>query len=219
MRKITPKAVVQFVSLTGLEFVVSIGFSFGVVSPCVPSAYRGVLAIVLSIFLFYALAIFGFRLLQKIAPVPIGEIFVQSIGEHRAFLYMLHFILLFNPLLFSRLLPFPLLGLLLKLLGIKMGKDSYCAGIVMDPQFVNIGENSLIGNDAMLIAHVIEGDNLAFQPICIGNNVTVGARAIIMAGVTIEDGAIVGVQAVVRKGSHIKRNETWVGCPARRVDV
>ena len=85
----------------------------------------------------------------------------------------------------------------------------------MDPPFVKIGNNSLIGNDAMLIAHVIEGDVLAFEPIVIGDNVTIGARAIIMAGVTIEDGAIIGVQSVVSKGSRIKRDETWVGCPAR----
>ena len=54
-----------------------------------------------------------------------------------------------------------------------------------------------------------------FQSIVIGDNVTIGARAIIMAGVTVDDGAIIGVQSVVSKGSHIKRNETWVGCPAR----
>jgi acetyltransferase-like isoleucine patch superfamily enzyme len=132
---------------------------------------------------------------------------------------MLHFILLFNPLLFSRLLPFPILGVLLKSLGARFGENSYCSGIIMDPPFVRLGDNSLIGNDAMLIAHVIEGEDLGFQPISIGDNVTIGARAIIMAGVTIEDGAIVGVQSVVRKGTLIKRNETWVGCPARRIET
>lgn len=85
----------------------------------------------------------------------------------------------------------------------------------MDPQFVRIGNNSIIGNDAMLISHVIEGDVLAYEPIVIGSNVTIGARAIILAGVEIEDGAIVGVQSVVAKGTVIGKGQTWVGCPAR----
>lgn len=219
MRKITPKAIAQFASIVSAELLVSISISFYVISPYLPETFQGFGAIILSMVVFYLLAIAGFRLLQKFAPVPHGTIPADSAGEHRAFLYMLHYILLFNPLLFGRILPFPILGLLLKSLGAKIGSNSYCAGICMDPQFVVIGNDSVIGNDAMLIAHIIEGHELAYETIRIGNNVTVGARAIIMAGVTIDDGAIIGVQSVVRKGSHIRSGETWVGCPAKRIEA
>lgn len=217
MRKIAPKAIAQFVVLGALEITIAGGVSFCLIGPQITDTYRGIAEIALTIILFYALAILGFRSLQRLAPLRGGQIPAGDVQEHRAFLYMLHFILVFNPLLFSRLLPFPVLGVLLRALGAHMGKNSFCAGLVMDPPFVTLGDNSLIGNDAMLIAHVIEGDELAFLPIRIGKNVTIGARAIIMAGVTIDDGAIVGVQSVVRKGAHIRCGETWVGCPARPV--
>lgn len=218
MRQISGAAIAQFAVMTTTEAVIALVAAVSLVSPSVPVDYRGVAVVASSVLLFYGLAIAGFALLQRWAPVPSGAIAVSSAGEHRAFAYMLHFILLFNPLIFGRFMPFPLLGLVLRMLGLKMGQNSYCAGLVMDPPFVRIGDNSIIGNDAMLIAHVIEGDELGYYPIQIGNNVTVGARAIIMAGVTIEDGAIVGVQSVVKKGTHIRSGETWIGSPARRLD-
>lgn len=217
MRKISSKAIVQFVGMTSFSLLVAC-FVASAVKNSFPEDFRGELMFVSAVFVFYFFTILLFRLHQRVAPIPSGNIKPGSAEEHTAFVYMLHYILLFNPLIFSRLLPYPLLGLLLRVLGAKMGKNSFCSGLMMDPQFIQIGNNSLIGNDAMLIAHVIEGDVLAYEPIVIGNNVTIGARAIIMAGVTIEDGAIVGVQSVVSKGCHIRREETWVGCPARRIE-
>ncbi len=128
---------------------------------------------------------------------------------------MLHYLLLFNPLIFSRTLPFPLMRLLLQALGARMGHNSYCAGVMMDPQFVSMGNDSIIGNSAMIIPHVIEGDRLGYHPVRIGNRVTIGARAIIMADVEIGDGAIIAVQSVVTKGTKILASETWGGTPAR----
>lgn len=218
MRQISGRAIAQFSAMMALEVAGAWLGAVEWIGPAVPAAYRGVTVVLLGVFLFYGLAIAGFGLLQRFAPVPSGPIPAGSAAERRAFVYMLHFILIFNPLIFGRFMPFPLLGLVLKALGAEMGRESYCAGLVMDPPFVRVGQNSIIGNDAMLIAHVIEGDELGYYPIQIGSNVTIGARAIIMAGVTIEDGAIVGVQSVVKKGTHIRRGETWVGTPARRLD-
>lgn len=218
MRQISGTAIAQFAAMTAMEGLIAVVTAVSLIGPSVSADYRGVAVVVSSALLFYGLAIAGFALLQRWAPVPTGGIAASSTGERYAFVYMLHFILLFNPLIFGRFMPFPLLGLVLRMLGLKMGQNSYCAGLVMDPPFVRIGDNSIIGNDAMLIAHVIEGDELGYYPIQIGDNVTIGARAIIMAGVTIEDGAIIGVQSVVKKGTYIRSGETWIGAPARRLD-
>ena len=214
MRKISTKAVVEFSGMTGSSLLITCLVAW-TAKDSFPIDFRGVLTLASAFVLFYFLTILLFRLRQRIAPIPYGNIKPGSAAENTAFVYMLHYILLFNPLIYSRLLPYPVLGGLLRALGAKIGANSFCSGLMMDPQFVQIGNNSLVGNDAMLIAHVIEGDVLAYEPIVIGDNVTIGARAIIMAGVTVDDGAIIGVQSVVSKGSHIKRNETWVGCQAR----
>lgn len=215
MRKITPLPILRFSALVTIEFACAVAATRYFVMPWIGPDFRGVVAIISTVVLFYVLAITLFRLLQSLAPVPVGEIVVGSKGEQRAFLYMLHYLLLFNQLIFSRTLPFPIMRLLLRALGARMGDNSYCAGIMMDPQFVSVGRDSIIGNSAMIIPHVMEADQLAFYPVRIGDRATIGARAILMADVEVGDGATVAVQAVVTKGTHIPPGEVWGGTPAR----
>jgi acetyltransferase-like isoleucine patch superfamily enzyme len=130
---------------------------------------------------------------------------------------LLFFLMLFYPLMKSNLLPVPLIRLLYLGLGARMGENTYSGGILFDPIFIDLGSNTLIGQGAMLIPHVIEGPRLAHHPIHIGSNVTIGANAVILADVRIEDEAIVAIGAVVPKGSRIGRGEVWGGIPARRL--
>jgi acetyltransferase-like isoleucine patch superfamily enzyme len=52
-------------------------------------------------------------------------------------------------------------------------------------------------------------------PPVIGDEVWIGARAIVLRGVTIGDGAVVGAGAVVTRD--IPPREVWAGVPARRL--
>lgn len=85
----------------------------------------------------------------------------------------------------------------------------------MDSQFVTVGSNSLIGLDVAILPHALEGSRAAHYPIVIGSGVTIGARALIMAGVEIGDGAVVAMNSVVTKHARIGPNEVWGGIPAR----
>ena len=105
------------------------------------------------------------------------------------------------------------------MLGAKLGENTYCSGLILDPPLTTIGSNTLLGQDCILACHVIEGKTLAHYPIEIGNNVTIGANATIMAGVTIGDNAIVGAGAVVTKGKEIGAKEVWGGVPARKLQT
>ena len=58
---------------------------------------------------------------------------------------------------------------------------------------------------------------MSLSAIRIGDNVTIGAAAVIMSGVQIGDGAIVSAGAVVLKDSRIGAGEVWGGVPARRL--
>ena len=87
----------------------SIGFATGAIAgakylvmPWVGEDFRGIAAVAAAILFFYMLAILAFRLIQVWAPVPCGSIAANSKGERRAFLYMLHYLLVFNPLIFNR---------------------------------------------------------------------------------------------------------------------
>ncbi len=50
-------------------------------------------------------------------------------------------------------------------------------------------------------------------PICIGNNVWVGAKATVTRGVSIGDNAVIGANSVVTE--NIPSNAIVAGCPAR----
>jgi acetyltransferase-like isoleucine patch superfamily enzyme len=88
--------------------------------------------------------------------------------------------------------------------------------VILDPPFVEIGENSVVGLSAVLCPHVIEGERLAHYPIKIGDHVTIAGTAIVLSDVEIGDRATVAVGAVVMKGTRIGPGEIWSGNPARR---
>ena len=98
-----------------------------------------------------------------------------------------------------------------------MGANTYSAGTLLDPPLTEFGANCIIGHDAVLFCHAIEGRHFALSRIRVGDNVTIGATAVIMSGVSIGDGAIVSAGSVVLKDTRIGPNEVWGGVPAKRL--
>lgn len=67
---------------------------------------------------------------------------------------------------------------------------------------VTIGQGCMIGWDVIILdtdQHPLPGRGLRNSPVHIGDGVWIGARAMILKGVTIGDGAIVGAGAVVTR--------------------
>ena len=86
---------------------------------------------------------------------------------------------------------------------------------------ISIGENSLIGAECLIMDsdfHTLpltETGQVHCAPVVIGNNVFVGARSIILKGVTIGDGAVIGAGSVVAKD--VPAHTLAAGNPARVV--
>ncbi|MCB9963457.1 MAG: hypothetical protein H6857_00745 [Rhodospirillales bacterium] len=53
------------------------------------------------------------------------------------------------------------------------------------------------------------------SPIIVGDNVTIGAYAVVFQGVTIGNNSIIAAGAVVSKNTVIGENEIWGGVPAK----
>lgn len=181
--------------------------------------FRSLVALFLGGALCLLMTLAIYRLLQRVAPLPAGSIDIGSREESLYHVHLLFYILLFFPLMKSNLLPVPLYRLLYLALGAKLGANTYGGGVLFDPPFIEIGDNTVIGQGCMLVPHVIEGSYLAHHPIRIGNNVTVGANAIVLADVQIGDNVIIAAGAVVPKGSRIANGEVWGGIPARRLNA
>jgi hypothetical protein len=177
--------------------------------------FRGVALTLGAVVLVFGYAVVVYRVFMRAIPLHEGEIAMGSREEFAYHVYILFFLMLFYPVMRSGFLPIPFTGLLYRSLGARLGGNTYSAGIIMDPLFVEVGHNSVIGQYALLVPHVIENQRLAHYRIRVGSHVTIGAHAVVLAGVSIGDNAIVATGAVVPKGTIIGAGEIWGGVPAR----
>lgn len=87
---------------------------------------------------------------------------------------------------------------------------------------VILGDNVLMGPEVMIYTGThtfshpvmpIRRQPMRYAPVTIGNDVWLGARSIILPGITIDDGCIVGANSVVTKD--LPPRSIAVGSPAR----
>lgn len=91
-----------------------------------------------------------------------------------------------------------------RLAGCRIGRDVWIVGAtILDPHLVSIGDGTVIGGDAVISPHIAGGTDVVFRPISIGRDCRIGAHSVICAGVTIGNGASVGIRAFLRKGTKV----------------
>jgi maltose O-acetyltransferase len=149
---------------------------------------------------------------------------------------------LINTLAGSALLPRPIRRRLLNLYGMSLGRCSirercFFGGSeisIGDGSFINvgcvfdnaaaitIGSGCAVGHEAMFTTgtHDIGGPtqragSACPAPIVVGDGCWIGARAILLPGVTVGAGCVIGAGAVVREDC--EPNGLYVGVPARRL--
>lgn len=217
MRKIKFSQILVFITLFTLILVLGITSTAFLFGSLPLGDFRGVALVFMAIIVSYGYSFAIYRFFLYLFPLKEGEIAEGSRNEFVYHVYLLFYLALFYPLMRSGAVPVPLLRLIYLALGARLGANTYSSGIILDPPFINIGDNSIVGQYALLVPHVIEGKKLAHYPIHIGNNVTIGAHAVILAGVTIGDNAIVATGAIVPKGTSIGSGEVWAGVPAKHI--
>lgn len=180
---------------------------------------RGCALCVVVILSVYGYAIAIHRLMLVVAPLRVGVIPAAGRQACNYQVYSLFYLFLFNPLIRCSAIPIPLMRIVYLALGARLGANTFSAGIIFDPTFVTIGANTLVGESAMLVPHIFEGGECSHLRIAIGNNVTIGAHTIVLAGAVIGDNVIIAANSVVTKSTRIASGEMWGGSPARRLRV
>ncbi len=97
---------------------------------------------------------------------------------------------------------------------VSINQDAYFLGA----GGISIGDEVRIGPGAMFITTghpPKDHTQVTHKPISVGNNVWIGARAVLLPGVSVADGGVVGAGAVVTKD--VAAHTTVVGVPARAV--
>lgn len=91
-----------------------------------------------------------------------------------------------------------------RLSGCRIGKNVWInTNNLIDCYMIIIGDNTVIGGEAVLSPHIYENRHLLIQPIVIGKDCLIGGHAYISPGVTVGDGSVIGMRAYVRRGKRI----------------
>ncbi len=100
--------------------------------------------------------------------------------------------------------------------GAKIGKNTIVGnGRLFNPERTIIGDNCFFGYNAILTGHVYESGRLYLKTLKLGNNVTIGANAVVLPGANIGNNVIVGANTVVPKNTTIPPNTIWVNGKAK----
>jgi hypothetical protein len=217
MRAIKPGQVAVFLGLLALILALAVGTTALLFGALPLGDFRGVTLVAVALLLVYLYAFLVYRCFLLVLPLHEGDVPEHSRHELAANVNILFYLLLFNSLIRTHFIPVPIQRLIYLALGARLGANTYSAGALLDPPLTHIGSNTIIGHDAVVFAHVIEGARLELKAVHIGNTVTIGAKAVVMAGVRIGDNAIVSTGAVVTKDTQIAAGEIWGGIPARRI--
>jgi hypothetical protein len=96
-----------------------------------------------------------------------------------------------------------------RLSGCRIGKNVWInSNCLVDSYLISIGDDTVIGGDAILTSHIFENGKLTLRRITIGKKCLIGAWAYISPGVTVGDGAVVGMHSYVRKGAQVPAGAT-----------
>jgi acetyltransferase-like isoleucine patch superfamily enzyme len=102
-------------------------------------------------------------------------------------------------------------------LGIKVGKNASVGLMAMMdiffPQFISIGENSVLGYNCTILCHEFLIREYRTGPVEIGREVMLGANSTVLPGIIIGDGAVVGAGSLVNRD--IPPGALAAGVPAR----
>jgi acetyltransferase-like isoleucine patch superfamily enzyme len=217
MRKINLAQAASFSAMLIVILLLGIGSSWFALGRAPLGDFKALAIAAFAVLAVFLYAFVIYRAFLAVLPLKLGVLPVGSRAEFAAQVNILFYLMLFNALVRTHFVPVPLMRWVYIALGAKLGRDTYSAGALLDPPLTIIGDNCIVGHDAVVFAHVIEGSRFELFQVKIGNDVTIGAHAVVMPDVSIDDGAIVSVGAVVTKGTRIPAGEIWGGVPARRI--
>ncbi|HVP11332.1 MAG TPA: DapH/DapD/GlmU-related protein [Phycisphaerae bacterium] len=89
--------------------------------------------------------------------------------------------------------------------------------IIGDPHLTEIGRNVVFGFNSSVTCHTQQRDSITIRKVVIGDDVLIGANAVVFSGCKIGRGAVVLSGAVVPPDTVIGEYEVWGGLPARKI--
>jgi non-ribosomal peptide synthetase-like protein len=113
----------------------------------------------------------------------------------------------------------PMLALLLRLLGVHIGKRVFIETTYMTEfDLVHMGDDAAIGGTTSLQTHLFEDRVMKMSMVRIGAGCNVGPRAVVLYDSQLEDGAELDALSLAMKGERLPAATRWRGIPAQEVE-
>lgn len=120
------------------------------------------------------------------------------------------------PALLGVLSGTPMLGPLLRLYGVKVGRRSLVdTTYITEFDLVRIGDDTLVGPDVSLQTHLFEDRVMKMDVVDLGSQVTVGTRSVVLYGSEVGDTVRLAPLSLVMKGESLPAGTAWTGIPAQ----
>ena len=85
-----------------------------------------------------------------------------------------------------------------------------------DLEFIEYGNNIMIGQGAVVLSSMIIGDHFLIKKVIIGDHVVLGGNSIVSPGTVIGSGTTLGVWASTHIGQTLEPDWIYIGRPARK---
>ena len=117
--------------------------------------------------------------------------------------------------------PFPWLKnrFILRFFGVKIGKNAICDTCWISSEFVEIGNNVIIGMGSTLLSFGIEQDKLILKKIHIGDDVLIGAKCVLLPGTILKKGVKLSAHSYTNFSDVLEENSIYLGHPAKLKEV
>ncbi len=110
----------------------------------------------------------------------------------------------------------PMLGPLLRLYGVKVGRRTLIdTTYITEFDLVRIGDDAIIGPNVSLQTHLFEDRVMKMHVVNVGDRVTLGTRSVVLYDTKVHDEVLTAPLTLVMKGEELPPGTAWAGIPAQ----
>jgi acetyltransferase-like isoleucine patch superfamily enzyme len=121
------------------------------------------------------------------------------------------------PIWVSHKFPFPFMdNICLKVFGVKTPFSNSLFEGWVDTEFIDFGENVVLGQGSIIQSAVIIGEFLIIKKTVIEDNVRIGTHSVIMPGTHIHKNAILAAHSTTIIEQELEEDWIYIGVPARK---
>jgi len=167
----------------------------------------------------YFLLLFGklILILTNLIHQPKEGIFQRSSKDKDFLFYLLRRNLKSFVLRIFNYFPLPWAKILaLKLFNIKIPYKTGVLDSFIDSDFIEIGNNTILGEGSIIMSSMVLGDFLLIKKVILKDGCTIGAFSVIAPGTIVEEGVILGMGSFTKINQRLEKGFIHFGRPAKK---